>query len=201
VLAQADTDANAEAVGFVATVPDANTFTLKAFGLLTTGLAGLTPGEAYFLDPAVAGAIVTPSPTGISKPVLVAASATSGWVFNMRGIEGGSSGGLSWQDVAGGPGFEDSWVNFAGGYFDAAYAKDDRRQTVLLRGLVKDGTISGTIFTLPAGFRPPATAGPYTAWSQGGTPASMIEVTTAGEVNIFGGNNGGVSLWQIEFTL
>ncbi len=52
---------------------------------------------------------------------------------------------------------QSSWQNYGGGYNSAAYykSKDGR---VYLRGLVKDGAVGGnaTIFTLPAGYRPPS---------------------------------------------
>lgn len=50
-----------------------------------------------------------------------------------------------------------SWVNFGGGYSTVGYRKVG--SLVTIRGLVKGGvTTDGTeIFTLPAGFRPPAT--------------------------------------------
>lgn len=93
VLAQADSEANAEALGFVSEVVDANTFVLLQAGLLEAGLAGLTAGTVYYLDPSTAGEITATEPA-ISKPVLVAASATTGWVVTlMRGLSGGGTAG------------------------------------------------------------------------------------------------------------
>lgn len=85
--AKADAAATAEVVGIVSAVADANTFTLH-FGGLITGLSGLTAGSVYFLSPSTAGALTAtePSTVGhISKPLLVAASTTTGYFFNMRG--------------------------------------------------------------------------------------------------------------------
>ena len=88
VVSQADTAANAEVVGYVSVVTDANTFTLLMGGMITTGLAGLTPGSVYYLDPAVAGAVTIVKPVAVGqvvKPVLQAASATTGIWLNYLG--------------------------------------------------------------------------------------------------------------------
>jgi len=55
--------------------------------------------------------------------------------------------------VAGGVGFQNGWVNFGGEYEGISYYKDDQGN-VFLSGLAKNGTIAGTMFTLPVGFRP-----------------------------------------------
>lgn len=61
------------------------------------------------------------------------------------------TGSATWQT----PTLAASWVNFAGGHATAGYTKsaDD---IVSLKGLIKDGTITGgtVMFTLPAGYRP-----------------------------------------------
>lgn len=85
--AKADTEANAEVVGIVSAVADANTFTL-AMGGDITGLSGLTAGSVYYLSDATAGALTATEPStigSVSKPVLVARSTTAGVFFNMRG--------------------------------------------------------------------------------------------------------------------
>ena len=94
VEASADTQANAEVVGLVVDVADANTFTLLTGGYVT-GLSGLTAGAVYFL-PVAAGplTLTEPSTPGqISKPLLIAATTTTGWWFNWRGSVIGSGGG------------------------------------------------------------------------------------------------------------
>jgi hypothetical protein len=54
------------------------------------------------------------------------------------------------------PTFATGWSNFGAPYSNAGYYKD--RQRVYLRGGVKNnGTGAGLIFTLPVGYRPPAT--------------------------------------------
>jgi hypothetical protein len=87
IKAKADTAVNAEAIGMVASAPDANNFVLISNGRIT-GLAGLTAGAAYYLSPTTSGAITDTEPTTIgqvSKPILIAESATTGWLVNMRG--------------------------------------------------------------------------------------------------------------------
>lgn len=87
--AQANTAANAEVVGIVSAVVDANTFTLISFGLIT-GLSGLTKGTVYFLSDITAGLLTatepTPDGTKVSKPLLVANGTTSGYFVNHRGV-------------------------------------------------------------------------------------------------------------------
>lgn len=54
---------------------------------------------------------------------------------------------------SGEPAFQNGWVNYSSLFNPAAFWKDPWG-VVHLRGLVKDGTINTTIFTLPAGYRP-----------------------------------------------
>jgi len=85
--ALADTEANAEVVGLVLTVTDANNFVLLTQGRVT-GLSSLTAGSAYYLSDATAGLLTATEPTTVghvSKPLLLADSATTGWFFNWRG--------------------------------------------------------------------------------------------------------------------
>jgi hypothetical protein len=85
-LADADAASTAESIGVVSAVAGANDFTIQ-FGGKITGLSGLTAGEAHFLSQ-TAGAITATAPTAtgaVSKPVLIADSTTSGFIFNMRG--------------------------------------------------------------------------------------------------------------------
>lgn len=74
-------------VGMVDSVLGVNSFTLSTGGYVE-GLAGLTPGEQYFLSTAVAGQMQTTDPSAsgtVSKPVFVAISATEGIVQILRG--------------------------------------------------------------------------------------------------------------------
>lgn len=95
VAAQADSAANAEVVGIVSVVADADNFTLQMGGHVT-GLTGLTAGMVYFLSESTPGALTATEPTAageISKPLLIADSTTSGYFFNFRGLVIGDAGG------------------------------------------------------------------------------------------------------------
>jgi len=90
--AQADSATNAEVVGIVSVVADANNFTLLTEGYIST-LSGLTANTTYFLSASSAGALTAtePSTTGqVSKPLLRAVSTTAGYFFNFRGSVIGS---------------------------------------------------------------------------------------------------------------
>lgn len=87
IKAQANNDANAEVVGIVQEVADADNFTLAVIGHVD-GLSGLTAGVAYYLSDTTAGALTATEPTAggsISKPLLIADGASSGFFFNWRG--------------------------------------------------------------------------------------------------------------------
>lgn len=87
VLAKADTGSDAEVIGIVEQVVSANVFVVLVGGYVDV-LAGLTPGGTYFLSDSVNGTLTLTEPTtvgSISKPLLIADSATSGYFFNMRG--------------------------------------------------------------------------------------------------------------------
>jgi hypothetical protein len=86
--AQADTATNAEVIGIVSAVADANNFTLFIGGNIS-GLSGLTAGTVYYLSAATAGALTATEPSSVgqvSKPVLVAYSTSAGVFINMRGF-------------------------------------------------------------------------------------------------------------------
>lgn len=89
--------ANSRSIGVVIEVIDANTFILQAGGYVEV-LSGMTPGAQYWLSESVAGTMTTTEPTAdgdVSKPILIATSATTAWIINHRGLEipfGGGSG-------------------------------------------------------------------------------------------------------------
>jgi Collagen triple helix repeat (20 copies) len=87
--AMADTAVNAEVVGIVSGVVNADTFILSTFGYVT-GLSGLAKGTVYFLSDSIPGLLTTVEPTPnaikVSKPLLVADSATTGYFTNQRGF-------------------------------------------------------------------------------------------------------------------
>ena len=85
--AKADTPNNAEVVGIVKSVTNANQFVVTPNGYIT-GLTGLTTGEVYFLSDTTAGLMTLTEPTTIGhvrRPVLLADSTTSGWVLPYNG--------------------------------------------------------------------------------------------------------------------
>ena len=88
--AKADSAANAEVVGIVTLVPDANNFTFQTAGIVTTGVPAQAAGTVMYLDPSTAGAMTTTEPstaTQVSKPVLlVLENAAKGEVLNLRGM-------------------------------------------------------------------------------------------------------------------
>ena len=88
VKAQADSATNARVAGVVIDVIDADNFVLQGAGYVES-LSGLTPGAQYYLSASSAGAMTTTEPTAedqISKPVFIAMSATSGWIYIQRGM-------------------------------------------------------------------------------------------------------------------
>ena len=93
-LAQANAASTAETVGVVTNILSADIFQVTELGY-TKGLSGLTAGMVYFLSDSVAGALTDTEPTvmgSVSKPLLLADSATSGYVLNYRGsVVGGAN--------------------------------------------------------------------------------------------------------------
>lgn len=91
VKAKADSGTNASNVlGLVSHVESADTFTIRCIGWVG-GLSGLVAGQTYFLSADTAGALTDTEPTAsgtISKPMLIAVSATSGFIFVFRNVPG-----------------------------------------------------------------------------------------------------------------
>ena len=116
VTAEANIAANADVVGIVSAVSDADNFTLATGGYVT-GLSGLSAGSTYYLSPTVAGGLTATEPSTIgqiSKPILLADTATSGYFINYRGIViGGSSGTITY---AGPPAFNIQLQQIYGGF-------------------------------------------------------------------------------------
>jgi hypothetical protein len=97
IKAQANTEAGAEAVGIVSFVFTADLFTVQTSGRIT-GLSALTAGSVYYLDDDTAGLLTLTEPPDIgdvSKPLLIADTTTSGWIFNMRGFINSAAGGAA----------------------------------------------------------------------------------------------------------
>ncbi len=90
VKAQATTAQNSEVVGCVVDVESADEFTLQVVGFVDEGVfAGLTPGGVYFLSGTTLGEMTLVEPTTtsyVSLPVFIAATATTGYVRQSRGV-------------------------------------------------------------------------------------------------------------------
>lgn len=76
--------------------------------------------------------------------------------------------------------FSNSWVDFGSPQQAAQYSKAG--DVVRVRGVIKSGTLNTAAFTLPSGFRPPATLR---------FPSSdgIITVDSSGVVSVFGASN------------
>jgi len=95
----------------------------------------------------------------------------------------------SWHEVgtAGEPAFENNWVNYDGTTRATAAFRKDALGFVHIKGMVKNGTIGQTIFTLPSGYRPPKYLYyPIASWDAYG----QVYVNDAGQVIPTHGNNG-----------
>jgi hypothetical protein len=113
VFAVADNAADGEEVGLLVAAGNPAQFSVQQIGYVTfaatSTLLPLTPGMVYWLSDvggASAGELSTTEPTTvghISKPMLIADSATTGWVLDMRGyviaagvpVGGGGGGGAT----------------------------------------------------------------------------------------------------------
>lgn len=86
--AKADSAANAEVIGIVSLVVDANNFVVQVGGVVN-GLTGLTAGSVYYLDPTTAGAYTITRPTTttqVIKPIFLAINATTAIWNSLLGI-------------------------------------------------------------------------------------------------------------------
>lgn len=105
----------------------------------------------------------------------------------------------SWVSVGAGggaPGFQNGWSNYLSGQQAVQFSKID--DVVTVRGLAKGGTINsapatGSIFTLPVGYRPSANRIFSTS---GATAASSCDIKTDGAVVASVGSN---TYYSVEF--
>ena len=100
------------------------------------------------------------------------------------------------------PVLKNKWVNFGKGYNNAGFFKDSLG-IVHLRGLVKGGAVNyqKPMFTLPAGYRPPSRELLGVSHTGGGGDAVLgrIDIFPNGDVAMYEGNNGWVSLDGVTF--
>lgn len=95
--------------------------------------------------------------------------------------------------ATGQPAFANGWLNSAAGASAGFYLD---RERVYLRGLIRAGVIGAAAFTLPVGYRPPASS--YFSTDSNGLHARVI-IDTAGNVTPDIGSNASVTLEGIDF--
>ena len=102
---------------------------------------------------------------------------------------------LTWTEVST---FTNSWVNYGGAYFNAAYAKDTHGW-VHLRGVIKNGTDNTSAFTLPSGYRPSASM--FFGVGESGGNAGRVIIASDGTVDCHAADSGTdlISLDTIHF--
>lgn len=133
--ARANSAANAEVVGIVSEVTDADNFSFTTIGLIEDGVPAVAAGTVLFLDPTTAGALTTTEPTTagqVSKPLLIVIeNATSAIFLNLRGavIGAGSGGG--------------------GGSTIPAFAQKSANYTITADDHTLEATANTFTFTLP----------------------------------------------------
>lgn len=103
----------------------------------------------------------------------------------------------AWHTVgsAGQPAYQNSWVSYGSGWNAARFYKDSLG-VVHLSGLVKNGSLGNTIFTLPVGYRP-ATQIMFSQIDNGGV--ARVDVGAGGNITSFGSGNGYLTLDGITF--
>ena len=177
--ARADVDTTSDVVGVVTAVTDANNFTITSAGYIT-GVSGLSPGNANYLSVTTAGSSQTIPPTAfgqIEKPLIIADSATSGFVAIMRGsIIGSGSSGLTKTVAQNAHGFSiGNWLYHTGTAY--ALSKTDVDTTSDALGVVSFVTDANN-FTL--------TVGGFVSGLSGLTAGSAhrISPTVAGAIQI-----------------
>lgn len=93
------------------------------------------------------------TPLGVVKGTTLASAIAMGDSSNPSPGSGTFAGGTDTGWIA--PTFTNSWANYAtGGADDVAYRRVGPK--LVLRGMMKNGTLAASAFTLPAGFRPTA---------------------------------------------
>lgn len=96
------------------------------------------------------------------------------------------------------PAFQNSWVNFGGGFQAAGFYKD--RGRVYLQGFIDGGAASTTVFTLPAGYRPVAISAHSTLTHTGAALTfGWVSVESDGDVSAVTFGTNFLSLEGISF--
>ena len=123
------------------------------------------------------------------------------WATGDKVEPGSDSGADVWTAVT----FQNGWTNYAGGYDTTAFRRLSNGM-VLIKGMVKHATTTttGTVFTLPVGYRPAATK---IFNGKSSTGMARIDILSDGQVSInsysnatgFVGNASFVGLENIQF--
>jgi hypothetical protein len=105
----------------------------------------------------------------------------------------------AWHEIGAGgqPPFQNSWTNFSGTDETAAFRMEPNK-VVRCKGVVKGGSASAAIFTLPAGYRPAKVIRLEVSSGAAGT-ADRIEISAAGVVTVPTGTVSYVDLTGVEF--
>ena len=114
-------------------------------------------------------------------------------------INKSAAGAVKVVGAAGAPAYQVPWQSGAGGGDEELSFYKDALGIVHLQGNAEtgSGTDNGTIFTLPAGYRPAGNL--YFAVYGAGGSAAHIVVSTGGDVGIFGPSQSFVGLTNITF--
>jgi hypothetical protein len=118
-------------------------------------------------------------------------SSTTDWRTSMKRYSTGALSGPKWNA----PTLLNSWVNFGAPYQTSGYRM--RGAEVLLRGMIKSGTVPAVAFSLPTGFRP---GSDESFIVRAGNTFGVVTVTSAGDVTVEIGSNANVSLETVRFT-
>ena len=100
----------------------------------------------------------------------------------------------TWQVVSS---FTNSWVNYDATWPTAAY-RIDSEGWLIMRGLLRSGTLNTIAFTLPVGYRPAIT---QIVRTNANDTAAWIQVATNGQVTLFSSSNALVSLAHVQIPL
>lgn len=105
-----------------------------------------------------------------------------------------------WIEIGatGAPAFQSAWVNYGTANWATAAFMRDAAGIVHIKGLIKNGTFSSPLFTLPVGFRPLQNM--IFAGIQGDNSAIRIDVYDSGIIQVSAGvNNSHLALNVIQF--